>query len=68
MNEAEILHGNPEQAALGSVPRDPSSLTGRKPKAASNGTAKDKSLESWIWDVACSIRGATLARTPEGSP
>jgi len=24
----------------------------------SNGTAKDKSLESWIWDAACSIRGA----------
>ena len=25
---------------------------------ASNGTPKDKSLESWIWDAACSIRGA----------
>jgi len=31
---------------------------GRKAKAAGNGTAKDKSLESWIWDAACSIRGA----------
>ncbi len=25
---------------------------------ASNNTGKDKSLESWIWDAACSIRGA----------
>ncbi|CAK6694913.1 hypothetical protein IFHNHDMJ_01721 [Synechococcus sp. CBW1107] len=25
---------------------------------ATNGTPKDKSLESWIWDAACSIRGA----------
>jgi hypothetical protein len=31
---------------------------GRKAKAGGNGTAKDKSLESWIWDAACSIRGA----------
>jgi type I restriction enzyme M protein len=31
---------------------------GRKAKATTNGTAKDKSLESWIWDAACSIRGA----------
>jgi hypothetical protein len=31
---------------------------GRKAKGAGNGTAKDKSLESWIWDSACSIRGA----------
>jgi len=30
----------------------------RKAKAASNGTHKDKSLETWIWDAACSIRGA----------
>jgi type I restriction enzyme M protein len=34
------------------------SSNGRKPRAATNGTAKDKSLESWIWDAACSIRGA----------
>ncbi len=34
------------------------SSNGRKPKGASNGTTKDKSLESWIWDAACSIRGA----------
>jgi type I restriction enzyme M protein len=31
---------------------------GRKDKAGGNGTTKDKSLESWIWDAACSIRGA----------
>jgi type I restriction enzyme M protein len=31
---------------------------GRKAKAAGSGTPKDKSLESWIWDAACSIRGA----------
>jgi type I restriction enzyme M protein len=31
---------------------------GRKAKAGGNGTPKDKSLESWIWDAACSIRGA----------
>ena len=31
---------------------------GRKDKAGGNGTPKDKSLESWIWDAACSIRGA----------
>jgi len=30
----------------------------RKGKASANGTTKDKSLESWIWDAACSIRGA----------
>ena len=30
----------------------------RKGKAATNGAPKDKSLESWIWDAACSIRGA----------
>jgi type I restriction enzyme M protein len=33
------------------------SRNGSKARAA-NGTAKDKSLESWIWDAACSIRGA----------
>jgi len=27
-------------------------------KRKNNGEAKDKSLESWIWDAACSIRGA----------
>jgi type I restriction enzyme M protein len=32
--------------------------SGRKDKAGGNGTPKDKSLESWIWDAACSIRGA----------
>ena len=31
---------------------------GRNAKGAGNGTPKDKSLESWIWDAACSIRGA----------
>lgn len=31
---------------------------GSKAKATPNGTTKDKSLESWIWDAACSIRGA----------
>ena len=30
----------------------------RKGKASANGITKDKSLESWIWDAACSIRGA----------
>jgi type I restriction enzyme M protein len=30
----------------------------RKGKASANATPKDKSLESWIWDAACSIRGA----------
>jgi type I restriction enzyme M protein len=30
---------------------------GSKARAA-NATPKDKSLESWIWDAACSIRGA----------
>ena len=30
----------------------------RKAKASTNATPKDKSLESWIWDAACSIRGA----------
>ncbi len=28
------------------------------PNARTNGEEKDKSLESWIWDAACSIRGA----------
>ncbi len=27
-------------------------------RSRGNGTTKDKSLESWIWDAACSIRGA----------
>lgn len=26
--------------------------------ASANGKGKDKSLESWIWEAACSIRGA----------
>ena len=30
----------------------------RNGKASTNGAPKDKSLESWIWDAACSIRGA----------
>jgi len=29
-----------------------------KKKSAKKSTPKDKSLESWIWDAACSIRGA----------
>jgi len=29
-----------------------------KKKSAKKNTPKDKSLESWIWDAACSIRGA----------
>ena len=37
-------------------PRD-LNLAGKK-KAKSVQEAKDKSLESWIWDAACSIRGA----------
>ena len=31
---------------------------GKRTKNPGNGVAKDKSLESWIWDAACSIRGA----------
>lgn len=31
---------------------------GRKAKGAGQASTKDKSLESWIWDAACSIRGA----------
>ena len=27
-----------------------------------------KSLENWIWDAACSIRGAKDAATPRGLP
>ena len=34
------------------------SRNGRKAKASANGAPKDKCLESWIWDAACSIRGA----------
>lgn len=34
----------------------PDTTPGRKKK--SNADDKDKSLESWIWDAACSIRGA----------
>jgi hypothetical protein len=33
------------------------SRNGSKARSA-NGATKDKSLESWIWDAACSIRGA----------
>ena len=29
-----------------------------KKMATAKSTNKDKSLESWIWDAACSIRGA----------
>jgi len=32
--------------------------TSTTPKRKNNGEEKDKSLESWIWDAACSIRGA----------
>jgi len=49
----------PAQAAKGSSP----SGNGRGRPAGRNGKgtaaeSKDKSLESWIWDAACSIRGA----------
>ena len=49
----------PAQVANGSSP----SGNGRGRPAGRNGRAaapepKDKSLESWIWDAACSIRGA----------
>lgn len=49
----------PAQAANGSSP----SGNGRSRPAGRNGKgaapeSKDKSLESWIWDAACSIRGA----------
>ena len=27
-------------------------------KTTASATSKDKSIESWIWDAACSIRGA----------
>jgi type I restriction enzyme M protein len=40
------------------APQPAPSSNGRKPKGPSYGTTKDKSLESWIWDAACSIRGA----------
>ena len=31
---------------------------GQRTKGAGKEAAKDKSLEAWIWDAACSIRGA----------
>jgi type I restriction enzyme M protein len=34
------------------------SRNGRRVKGAGKEETKDKSLESWIWDAACSIRGA----------
>jgi hypothetical protein len=41
------------------VERPPApSRKGKRPKSPGNGVAKDKSLESWIWDAACLIRGA----------
>jgi type I restriction enzyme M protein len=41
-----------DQEANGQEPK----TKGRKPKASK--PEKDKSLETWIWDAACSIRGA----------
>jgi type I restriction enzyme M protein len=46
--------GAKEQTAPYTVSKKPPA--GAKPKAGSEG--KSKSLESWIWDAACSIRGA----------
>ena len=41
------------------VPAARTAKQGRKDKAKGNGKeAGEKSLESWIWDAACSIRGA----------
>ncbi len=42
------------------------STNARKAKASGNGTPKDNSLESWIWDAACSIR-AVNARNDDAS-
>ena len=33
-------------------------MTAKTLSKAANGSSKDKSLETWIWDAACSIRGA----------
>jgi type I restriction enzyme M protein len=42
-----------------SVHRPPTpSGNGQRAKGTGKEAAKDKSLESWIWDAACSIRGA----------
>ncbi len=34
------------------------SANGQRTKGGGKDAAKDKSLEAWIWDAACSIRGA----------
>ena len=49
----------PAQAANGSSPsgNGRGRLAGRNAKGAV-AEPKDKSLETWIWDAACSIRGA----------
>jgi type I restriction enzyme M protein len=38
--------------------RDSATDNGRRPNGSPVPRAADKSLESWIWDAACSIRGA----------
>jgi len=56
--EAEPVE-QPAQAANGSSPSG--NVRGRPAGRNAKGAAaepKDKSLESWIWDAACSIRGA----------
>jgi type I restriction enzyme M protein len=58
-----VVRGRGRSDSVSLVGAEPStqapatSRNGSKARA-SNGTAKDKSLESWIWDAACSIRGA----------
>ena len=39
---------------------------GKPAKTSANASSKDKSLESWIWDAACSIRGAQDAPKYKG--
>ena len=56
---ARLTGKAPEKAAA--APKEQPPKRGRKKNGNGNGNGKvsgEKSLESWIWDAACSIRGA----------
>lgn len=63
VNRGIVKRGRGRSDTVSLVGAEPTKASGNGHKPSRNGRArpveaKDKSLESWIWDAACSIRGA----------
>jgi type I restriction enzyme M protein len=63
VNRGIVKRGRGRSDTVSLVGAEPAKASGNGHKPSRNGRAKaveakDKSLESWIWDAACSIRGA----------